>query len=116
MKYERIYCFRCRSAKCEHLRPRPPAPPVVTGREISILRALLDPQYRSPKEIAYALGIAHGTLRYYISVLLRKMGAPGGSSRDLMLWAIAHRKTLKIPLPIPEQWLTEPPELRVVRR
>jgi len=69
--------------------------PHFTPRELTILRAMLNQQYRTLKDMAYELGITPGTLKVYMSRIYDNLGWPGGgSSRLLVLWVMEHQHEL----------------------
>lgn len=77
---------------------------MLSPREVTILRRMADPTAGSLKEIAFSLGLSHGTLKVYQSHIYRKLQWEQGDPRRLALWAIAHRDKLGITLPTPEQF------------
>ena len=78
--------------------------PRLTPRELSVLRALVDPQLSAAKNIAFSLGISVGMVKLYVFRIGTKLGWGGGSQRVLALWAIAHREQLGIELPTAAQF------------
>jgi len=73
----------------------------LTPRSRELLRLLCDPRVCGQKQIAHAMGVTTGTVKLYVQQIFRRLGlAPGqGSTRWLVLWAVAHRDELKIQLP-----------------
>jgi DNA-binding NarL/FixJ family response regulator len=100
-----VFCLRCGSNCCLHIQRSHDS--LLTPREVQILRALCDPNAGCRKEIAFNLGITHGTLKVYLSHIYRKLEWDTKSSVNvghLVLFAIANREQLGIPLPTPEQF------------
>jgi DNA-binding NarL/FixJ family response regulator len=73
----------------------------LTPRQKDLIRLLCDPNQDGYKRIAYSMGLSAGTVKVYMGQIFRRLGiAPGlGSSRQLVLWAIANRDELGIELP-----------------
>jgi DNA-binding NarL/FixJ family response regulator len=101
-----VFCLQCGSNCCLHLQASHRT--LLTSREVSILRDLVDPQFGPLKEIAFHLGLAIGTVKVYVSHIYHKLGWNNGTLRQLTLWAIAHREQLGFTLPTAEQF----PEVR----
>ena len=97
-----VFCLTCGSNCCLHLQQNRSM--MLTPREISIVRALLNPQITVMKEMAFGLGITANTLKLYMCKIYQKLGWPGGSVRMLTLWAIAHYEQLGVSLPTQEQF------------
>jgi DNA-binding CsgD family transcriptional regulator len=92
-----VFCLACGENCCLHMMGSRQF--MLTRVQVKILQALARPDLRTYKEIAYELGITYGTVKVYVSKIYHKLGWPGGSDRELLLWAIAHRQKLGIELP-----------------
>lgn len=77
---------------------------MLTPRELSIIRALCDPQAGCHKQMAFDLGITYGTLKVNLSRIYQKLGWEFGASDRLVLFALAHHEQLGIALPTPDQF------------
>ena len=96
------FCLACGSDCCTHIQESHKY--MLTPREVEILQALCNPNAGRIQDIAFTLGLSHGTLKVYIRHIYGKLGWYGASLYKLALWAIAHREQLGIPLPLPGQF------------
>ena len=100
-----IFCLQCGASACLHLQESHRT--LLTPREIAIIRALCNPAAGNHKQIAFDLGLTYGTLKLYLSHVYRKLGWRFGACDRLVLFAMAHREQLGIPLPTAEQFQGE---------
>ena len=105
-----IYCLVCGSNCCMHVQVGRKT--MLSPRELSVVRAVADPQYDGHKAIAYGLHLTEGTLKVYLCNIYQKLGWSGkGSARLLLLWAWANREGLEIATPTKDQFLTPTPPI-----
>lgn len=107
MTTHHVFCLQCGSNCCEHLQKSRAT--LLTPRELSILRGLIDPKIILMKDLAYSLHLSHATLKVYISRIYRKIGWTGGTLRLLTLWVLARRESLGVEIPTLDQF----PEYKV---
>lgn len=77
-------------------------------REMQLLHAVCTPDHKMHKEMARDAGMSEGVAKVYFRTIYRKLGWPYGSSRMLVLWAMAHREMLNIELPTAASFHTGP--------
>jgi DNA-binding NarL/FixJ family response regulator len=63
---------------------------------------LADINILTMKELAFKLNIAHGTLKVYLTRIYEKVKLPGGTQRNLLLWAFVNQEKLGITVPYKE--------------
>jgi hypothetical protein len=99
-----LFCLLCGSTSCLHLQSRDN---LLTMRQYSILRLRCDPASGDHEQIALTLRIKYGSLRKEVCHLYEKLhdfGIPVNSIDKLVLFALAHREALAIPLPTVAQY------------
>lgn len=69
--------------------------PIFSKRQRQIIEELCKLDHREHKEIAYDMGLAYGTIKIYLSNMMRiKLGWNRSDQRMLVLWVMQNREKL----------------------